>query len=236
MAQSGSTNSKNRILAALPAAEYEKLSPHLFKVSCALGDILHAPEQKIDYVYFPEGCLVSLVAVLEDGETVEAGVIGSEGFVGLPVVLGVQSGTTQSLVQGAGEAMRIKAETLQSAISNGGPLHDLLLRYTHTLFTQIAQTAACNRAHDLNQRLARSLLLTHDRLKKDEFVLTHEFLARMLGTRRAGVSVAANGLREGGLIDYTRGRVRIINRSGLEKAACECYAVVKADYDALFQS
>jgi CRP-like cAMP-binding protein len=236
MAQSGSPNSKNRILAALPAAEYEKLSPHLVKVSFALGEVLHEPEQKIEYVYFPEACLVSLVAVLEDGETVEAGVIGFEGFVGVPVVLGVQSGTTQALIQGAGEALRLRSQILKSAIGNGGTLHDLLLRYTHTLFTQIAQTAACNRAHDLNQRLARWLLLTHDRLRKDEFELTHEFLARMLGTRRAGVSVAANGLREAGLIDYTRGRVSIKNRDGLELAACECYGVVKADYDALFRS
>lgn len=234
MPQPKNTRSQNRILASLPAEEFEQISSHLIEVSLPLGEIIHRPEQKIEYVYFPENCLVSLLAALEDGETVEAGVIGYEGFVGVPVVLGVQSGTTQSLIQGAGDAQRITSQALRSLIIDGGQLQSLLLRFTHTLFTQIAQTAACNRAHDLNQRLARWLLLSHDRLRKEEFILTHEFLSRMLGTRRAGVSVAANGLRQGGLIDYTRGRVRIKNRKGLEQASCECYGIVKAEYDALF--
>jgi CRP-like cAMP-binding protein len=236
MAQPKNTLSQNRILASLPAAEFERISSHLVEVSLPLGEIIHRPEQKIEYVYFPENSLVSLLAVLEDGETVEAGVIGYEGFVGVPVVLGVQSGTTQALIQGAGDAQRIKSQALRSLINDGGQLQGLLLRFAHTLFTQVAQTAACNRAHDLNQRLARWLLLSHDRLRKEEFILTHEFLSRMLGTRRAGVSVAANGLRQGGLIDYTRGRVRIKNRKGLEQASCECYGIVKADYDALFKA
>lgn len=236
MAQPQNTRSQNRILASLPAEEFERISSHLVEVSLPLGEIIYQPEQKIEFVYFPENSLVSLLAVLEDGETVEAGVIGYEGFVGVPVVLGVQSGTTQALIQGAGDAQRIKSQALRSLINDGGQLQSLLLRFTHTLFTQIAQTAACNRAHDLNQRLARWLLLSHDRLRKEEFILTHEFLSRMLGTRRAGVSVAANGLRQGGLIDYTRGRVRIKNRKGLEQAACECYGIVKAEYDALFKA
>lgn len=236
MAQPKTTLSQNRILASLPAEEFERISSHLVEVSLPLGEIIYQPEQKIEYVYFPENSLVSLLAVLEDGETVEAGVIGYEGFVGVPVVLGVQSGTTQALIQGAGDAQRITSQALRSLINDGGQLQSLLLRFTHTLFTQIAQTAACNRAHDLNQRLARWLLLSHDRLRKEEFILTHEFLSRMLGTRRAGVSVAANGLRQGGLIDYSRGRVRIKNRKGLEQAACECYGVVKAEYDALFNA
>ena len=236
MAQPQTTLNQNRILASLPAAEYERISSHLVEVSLPLGEIIQRPEQKIEFVYFPENSLVSLLAVLEDGETVEAGVIGYEGFVGVPVVLGVQSGTTQALIQGAGSAQRIKSQALRALINEGGQLQSLLLRFTHTLFTQIAQTAACNRAHDLNQRLARWLLLSHDRLRKEEFILTHEFLSRMLGTRRAGVSVAANGLRQGGIIDYSRGRVRIKNRKGLEQAACECYGVVKADYDALFKA
>ncbi len=235
MPQLKNTLSQNHILASLSAAEYERISSHLVEVSLTLGEIVHTPEQKIEYIYFPENSLVSLLAVLEDGETVETGVIGYEGFVGLPVAFGVQSGTTQGLVQGAGNAKRIKSDALRPLLNDGGQLHSLLLRFAHTLFTQIAQTAACNRAHDLNQRLARWLLLSHDRLRTEEFILTHEFLSRMLGTRRAGVSVAANGLRQGGLIEYTRGRVRIKNRKGLEQASCECYGVVKADYDALFK-
>jgi CRP-like cAMP-binding protein len=229
-------NGENRVLAALPGAEYDRLSSHLQHVTLALGDILHMPEDTIEYIYFPTTSLISLLAMLEDGETVEAGVVGAEGFVGVSVALGVPTTTTQSLVQGAGDAMRIKAETLKALIKDGGPLHELLLRFTHTLFTQIAQTAACNRAHNLSERLARWLLLSHDRLRRDEFEMTHEFLARMLGTRRAGVSVAASALREAGLIDYSRGRVLIINRKGLEKASCECYRIVKADFDALFDN
>jgi CRP-like cAMP-binding protein len=235
MGESGA-NGVNRILAALPSEEYDRLSPYLQPVSLPLGQILHMPEETIDYVYFPTSSLISLLAMLEGGETVEAGMIGSEGMAGISVVLGVESTTTQALVQGAGEALRMKAKTLRSFIKDGGPLHDLLLRYTHTIFAQIAQTAACNRVHSLNERLARWLLLTHDRTQRNNLDLTHEFAARMLGTRRAGVSVAASALREAGLIDYLRGQVVIRNRAGLEDASCECYGIVKAEFDRLFKS
>ena len=226
----------NRILAALPAVEYELIVKHLEKVSLRRGQILQMPDQRIDYLYFPTTSMISLLAALEGGETVEIGVVGGEGMVGISVVLGVDTSTSEALVQADGEAFRMKAKALAPLIKNGGVLHDNLLRYIHTIFAQISQTAACNRAHSLSERLARWLLLTHDRLARDEFELTHEFLARMLGTRRAGVSVAASTLREAGAIGYTRGRVTILDRQGLENAACECYRIVKAEFDRLFKS
>jgi len=227
---------ENRIIAALPPEEYEGVAPHLENVSLRRGTILQMPEQKIAYVYFPITCMLSLLATLEGGETVETGVVGSEGMVGISIVLGVDASTSEVLVQADGDAHRMKARALGPLIKNGGVLHDSLLRYIHTIFVQISQTAACNRAHSLSERLARWLLLTHDRLGRDEFELTHEFLARMLGTRRAGVSVAASTLRDAGVIGYTRGRVTVLDRKGLESASCECYRIVKAEYDRLATS
>jgi CRP-like cAMP-binding protein len=180
--------------------------------------------------------MISLLAALEGGETVETGVVGAEGMVGISVVLGVETSTSEALVQADGEAFRMKAKALAPLIRNGSVLHENLLRYIHTILAQISQTAACNRAHNLSERLARWLLLTHDRLGRDEFELTHELLAHMLGTRRAGVSVAASTLREAGVIGYTRGRVTILDRKGLESATCECYRKVKAEFDRQFKS
>lgn len=236
MADTPKPQNENRILAALPSAEYELVVPHLEKVSLKRGQILQMPDQRIDFLYFPTTCMISLLAALEGGETVETGVVGAEGLVGISVVLGVETSTSEALVQADGEAFRMKARALGPLIRNGGVLHDSLLRYIHTIFAQISQTAACNRAHSLSERLARWLLLTHDRLGRDEFEFTHEFLARMLGTRRAGVSVAASTLREAGAIGYTRGRVTILDRKGLENAACECYRIVKSEFDRLFKS
>lgn len=235
MSQAPRLGNDNHILRALRDEEYARLLPHLQLVPLTLGETLHMPEQIIEYVYFPTTGLVSLLATLEGGETVETGVVGNEGMVGIPVVLGVDTSTSLSLVQGEGEAVRVRSSPLRSSTKNGGVLQDLMLRFTHAMFTQIAQTAACNRVHSLNQRLARWLLLSHDRLKRDRFALTHEFLARMLGTRRAGVSVAASILREAELIDYTRGQVTILDRKGLEAASCECYSQVRAEYDRLLR-
>ena len=227
---------KNMLLAVLSGAEYELVATHLEKISLRSGQILQMPGQRIDFLYFPTTCMISLLATLEDGETVETGVVGSEGMVGISVALGVETSTNEALVQGDGEAFRLKANALGPLIKNGGVFHVNLLRYIHAIFAQISQTAACNRAHSLSERLARWLLLTHDRLGRDEFEFTHEFLARMLGTRRAGVSVAASTLREAGAIGYTRGRVTILDRQGLEKAACECYRIVKAEFDRTLES
>ena len=236
MAQALNSPVNNLILAALPGEEFDRLSEHLEVFELKLGNILQMPEDRVEYVYFPTDGIVSLLAMLEGGETVETAVVGREGMVGISVVLGGDMTTNQALVQGHGSSLRIKAKSLKPFLKNGGLLNDLSLRYIHAVLAQISQTAACNRVHSLNERLARWLLLTHDRLGRDTLDLTHEFLARMLGTRRAGVSVAASALREAGLIDYSRGQIVVLKRKGLEEASCECYAVVKAEFDRLYKA
>ena len=221
----------NKILSVLPREEFEPLAARLKPVPLVLGETLYMPAQKIDYVYFVDSGVVSLLAALENGATVEAGVIGPEGVAGISVILGADSTPNQALIQSAGQAMRISSQDIRTEFRRGGKLRDLLLRYTHTLFTQVAQTAACNRLHSIEQRLARWLLLTHDRVGRDDFVLTQDFLSRMLGVRRAGVSVAANTLRQAGLIDYHRGTMMVVDRKGLENYSCECYAIVRDEYD-----
>jgi CRP-like cAMP-binding protein len=221
----------NQILAALPPEEFEPLAAKLKPVPLVLGEILYLPEQKIEYVYFIESGVVSLLAALENGATVEAGVIGPEGMAGVSVILGADSTPNQALIQSAGQAMRISSKDIRTEFRKGGKLRDLILRYTHNLFTQVAQTAACNRLHSIEQRLARWLLFTQDRVGRDDFVLTQDFLSRMLGVRRAGVSVAANTLRQAGLIDYHRGTIMVLNRNGLENYCCECYKIVSSEYD-----
>ena len=226
----------NKILAALPREEFERFEAKLKPVRLALGETLYLPEQKMEHVYFVTRGVVSLLAALENGATVEAGVIGPEGMVGIPVVLGADSTPNQALVQGEGEALRMSSNDVRIEFRNGGKLRDLTLRYTHTLFTQVAQTAACNRLHSIEQRLARWLLLTQDRVDSHEFVLTQDFLSRMLGVRRAGVSVAATTLKQAGLIDYHRGTMMVVDRKGLENYSCECYGIVRDEYDRYLQA
>lgn len=226
----------NRILANLPEDEFEQIRPKLRDVSFPIGEILYMPEQKIEHVYFVNSGVVSLLAALEDGATVEAGVIGREGVAGISVVLGAHSTPNQALTQSDVEASRIAAADLVAEFRRSTELRDSLLRFVHTIFTQVTQTAACNRLHTLDQRLARWLLLTQDRVNSNEFTLTQEFLSRMLGVRRAGVSVAANDLKQSGLIDYRRGDIVILDRQGLEKVSCECYRIVKHEYDSYLQS
>jgi CRP-like cAMP-binding protein len=221
----------NKILAALPAEEFEQFAAKLRPVSLELGKNLYLPEQKIEHVYFVNRGVVSILAALENGATVEAGVIGPEGMAGIPVILGADSAPNQALIQSEGDALRMSTRDVRTEFRKGGKLRDLLLRYTHTLFTQVAQTAACNRLHSIEQRLARWLLLTQDRVGRDEFVETQDFLSRMLGVRRAGVSVAASTLKQAGLIDYKRGIVFVLDRQGLEDYSCECYRIVKDEYD-----
>jgi CRP-like cAMP-binding protein len=225
------TQPTNTILRALPTSEYDQMAAKLRPVRLTLGQTIYQPEDKIDHVYFVTEGVVSLLATLENGATVEAGVIGPEGMVGLPIILGVKSTPNLALVQATGSALRMKAADIIVEFRKDGVLRDLLLRFTHTLFTQVAQTAACNRLHTVDQRLARWLLLTHDRVGGASFVLTQDFLSRMLGVRRAGVSVAASMLKQQQLIDYERGTITIIDRKGLELASCECYQIVKAEYD-----
>ena len=225
------SQSDNRILADLPREEFELLTQKLTLVRLKLGTTLYRPEQKIDYVYFITRGVVSVLAALENGATVEAGVIGPEGMAGIAVILGADSTPNQALIQSEGHALRMSTPDVRTEFRKGGKLRGFLLRFTHTLFTQVAQTAACNRLHSIEQRLARWLLLTQDRVASDEFVLTQDFLSRMLGVRRAGVSVAANTLREAGLIDYRRGTMVVLDREGLERYSCECYRIVREEYD-----
>ena len=221
----------NKILAALPHDEFEQLRPKLREVTLKMGEVLYQAEEEIHSVYFVTQGIISWLAVLEDGNTVEAGLMGPEGVAGIPVVLGARSTPNQALVQSPVKAARIASEDLVREFRKGGKLNELMLRFVHSMFTQVAQTAACNRLHTLDQRLARWLLMTHDRVEGDEFPLTQEFLSRMLGVRRAGVSVAANSLKQNGLIEYRRGDIRVVNRQGLEEESCECYQIVKQEYE-----
>jgi CRP-like cAMP-binding protein len=222
---------ENRILAALPDGERENIFPYLKRVSLPLGQVLFEPGESVRQIYFPTNSVVSLLAAMENGTTVEAGVVGNEGAVGISVILGAETSATQALVQAAGEALSIPAEALMAEFKRGGKLQSLLLRHTHTLFTMVSQTAACNRLHTVEERLARWLLTTRDRIEHDEFQLTQEFISRMLGTRRSGVTVAAGILQSAGLINYRRGHINILNREGLEEVSCECYHIVKDEYD-----
>jgi CRP-like cAMP-binding protein len=214
---------ENSILAALPAEEMERIASFLTPVSLALGQVLYEPHETIQSVYFPTSAVVSLVTILEDGSTVEAGMIGPTGMVGISVILGAETMNSQSVVQHSGEALKMKAAAIKDLFKLGGQLPKSLLLFTHELFTQVSQTAACNRLHTVEERLARWFLMMHDYAGDDEFTLTQEFIATMLGSRRAGVTVAAGVLQRAGFIHYKRGFIRILNRSGLEDASCECF-------------
>jgi CRP-like cAMP-binding protein len=222
---------ENRILAALSDGDREGLFPYLEQVSLRAGDTLFEPGDRVQQIYFPINSLVSMLAMMEDGTTVEAGVIGNEGVVGISTILGAETSTIQGLVQVSGDALRIPAEAFMAAFKRGGELQSLVLRHTHTLFTLVSQTAACNRVHTIEERLARWMLTTRDRVQSDEFLMTQEFIARMLGTRRSGVTVAAGILQNAGLISYQRGRINILDGEKLEAASCECYRTVKEEYD-----
>lgn len=226
----------NRILKALPLEEYERLSAYLEPVSLPLGEVLCHPDEPITHVYFPNRGTVSLVSNFEDGTSVEVGMVGNEGMFGVSVFLGSISTPLEAIVQLPGEGLRMRADVLKREFNKCGQLQDLLLRYTQAFITQIAQTAACNRAHPIEWRLAKWLLMCEDRANSKELELTHEFIAQMLGARRAGVTEAAGGLKNMGLIDYKRGRVTIIDRKGLESVTCECYPIVKKEFARLMGS
>ena len=221
----------NRILSALPHEEFERLRPKLRDINFHLGEIVYRPEQQMDYAYFVNRGVISWLAAVENGNTVETGVIGPEGIAGVPVILGANSTPNQGLAQSDVQASRIASKDLVTEFRQNGKLSQLLLRFVQSMFTQVAQTAACNRLHTLDQRLARWLLMTHDRIGESKLPLTQEFLSRMLGVRRAGVSVAANSLRQQGLIDYHRGDIVVVDRPGVEGLSCECYQIVKQEYD-----
>ncbi len=236
MSQDRSNLSQNKLLSALPTQEYERLLPHLETVSLAFREIIYAPNQPIKYVYFPKSGIISLVNITEDGRTVEAATVGSEGMAGIPVFLGADRMPAQAVSQVVGDALRMKADVFKRQVPPGSPLHNLLLRYTQALLNQISQSVACNCLHSIEARCCRWLLMTHDRVKSDQFTLTQELLSHMLGVRRASVSEVAGTLQKAGLICYSRGRIRILNRLGLEATSCECYRIVKEEFERLVSS
>jgi CRP-like cAMP-binding protein len=220
---------RNRLLAALPSEEYGRLLPHLESVPLPFMGVLYEGGEPIRHVYFPDGGLISLLIVMNDETVREIVVIGDEGMLGTAVALGVKTATTRALVQLPGTAMRMKAGALRDELGRGGALPDVLRRYAHALFTQVSQSAACVSSHDVNQRLSRWLLMTHDHAPGDEFEMKHEFLATMLGVTRSVVTRAAGRLQQGAMIRYVRGRVTVLDRRGLEATTCECYGVVKTN-------
>jgi CRP-like cAMP-binding protein len=219
----------NRILAALPKDEYRRLLPNLEPFPLVFGKVIYEPGDLIRYVYFPTSGIISLLAAGEDRAMLEVGMVGWEGMVGLPAFMGVKTSRNRAVVQGAGAAMKMKARAFLKECDNGGSLPRLLRRYTHSRLTQIAQVATCNRFHPIDARLARWLLMTHDRMGTDEFQLTQEFLSNMLGVRREGVNKAAGALQKHRLISYSRGILTTLNRAGLEAVACQCYAIIKEE-------
>ncbi|MFL6228232.1 MAG: Crp/Fnr family transcriptional regulator [Pyrinomonadaceae bacterium] len=224
---------RNNILSALPEDESARMRRHLDYVEFRRGEVIYEPNEPIRHVYFPFRSTISLVAVMEDGTEVEVGVCGGEGMVGLPLVLGTDIAPLRALVQIPDGGMKMRADAFVEELAQCPELRRHLLRYAQAFFIQAAQTAACNRLHPLEGRLARWLLVCHDRTRSDNLPLTHEFMATMLGSRRAGVTEAARKLKMGRLIDYSRGNVRILDREGLERFTCECYATVKREFDRL---
>jgi CRP-like cAMP-binding protein len=221
----------NRLLATLPKNIYQRLRPQLEHVNLPFAEVLYEPGAANRHVYFPNDSIVSLLVEVADRSTLEVGIVGNEGMAGINVFMGVSTARSRAVVQGAGTALRMKAAALRRETSQVGSLHRLLHRYSHSLLTQASQSAACNRFHMVNARLARWLLMTHDRVSADEFRVTQEFMSNMLGVRREGVTGAAGILQKDQLISYSRGLVKILNRAGLEAVSCECYRIIKDESD-----
>lgn len=223
----------NTLLAALPDVEWERWLPQLEWVAMPLGQVLYESGRTLSHVYFPTTSIVSLLYVMENGASAEIAVVGHEGIVGISIFMGGESTPSRAVVQSAGQGFRLPAQALKDEFDRSSPVLHLLLRYTQALITQMAQTAVCNRHHSLDQQLCRWLLLSLDRLNGNELVMTQELIANMLGVRREGVTEGALKLQHAGLIRYVRGRITVLDRPGLEKRTCECYAVVKKEYDRL---
>jgi CRP-like cAMP-binding protein len=227
---------KNQLLTALIDGDYQHLAPHLKRVNLSLGDVIYIADRNIEYVYFPENSAVSLLATLDNGSTTEVGLIGHEGMVGLTIFLGGALSPEKALVQMSGTAVRLSASILRDELRVGGRLQYLLLRYTRAFIALMSQSIACSQHHRLEQRFARWLLMMHDYAESDTLKLTHEMVAGMIGTRRAGVTVAALALREQGLIDASRGHVKVLDRKRLETASCECYELIRTEFRNLYGS
>ena len=224
---------KNHLLAALPDAEWQRWCTHLEAVEMPLGQVLYESGGTLKHVYFPTNAIVSLLYVMENGASAEIALVGNEGIVGISLFMGGESTPSRAVVQSAGQGYRMTAEAMKDEFNRAGPVLHLLLRYTQALITQMAQTAVCNRHHSLDQQLCRWLLLSLDRLQDSELLMTQELIANMLGVRREGVTEGALKLQNAGLISYSRGRIKVLDRAGLERRTCECYAVVKKEYDRL---
>ena len=223
----------NRLLAALPRDEYQRLRPSLQQVSFSLGEVVYEFGGQLDHVFFPTTSIVSLLYTMENGASAEMGLTGNDGVVGIALFMGGGTMPNRAVIQSAGDAIRMKASVLKDEFALGGKFQQLLLRYTQALITQISQTAVCNRLHSVEQQLCRWLLLSHDRVKADELIMTQELIADMLGVRREGVTVAAGHLQDAGAISYVRGHIKIVDRARLEATVCECYRVVKDEFDRL---
>lgn len=229
LSKTSNTPFANRLLAALPREEYARLSPHLELVRLTPGKILYNAGEIVRHAYFPMGGMICLLSTIEDGRTIEVGMIGNEGMSGIPIILKTRTAPYQIMVQIAANAVRIRGDKLSEEFCRGKHLQDMLLRYTHTILSQIAQSAACNRFHTVEERLCRWLLVSHDRVQKDTIHLTQEFLSHMLGVPRTSVTMIAVALQDKGFIKYSRGKISIADRQRLERASCECYKLVREE-------
>jgi CRP-like cAMP-binding protein len=223
----------NQLLAALPRAEFDRIAPHLELVPMKLGDFLYEPGQQMTHAYFPTTCIVSLHYVIESGASAEIAGVGKEGVVGISLFMGGNTTPSSAVVQTAGYAYRLDRRRLKEEFDRSGAMMKLFLRYTQALMTQMTQTAVCNRHHTVDQQLCRWLLTTLDRVPSGKLVMTQELVATMLGVRREGITEAAGRLKDEGIIDYRRGHISVLKRNGLEKGVCECYGVVKNEFDRL---
>ena len=224
---------QNHLLAAVPTAEWKRLSKHLEPVDLSLAQVLYESGATMTHMYFSTTSIVSLLYVMENGSSAEIAVVGNEGLVGVSLFMGGESTPSRAVVQSAGQGFKIESQVMKDEFNKAGPVMHLLLRYTQALITQMAQTAVCNRHHSLDQQLCRWLLLSLDRLQGTDLIMTQELISNMLGVRREGVTEAAMQLQAAGMIRYTRGKISVLDRPGLERRTCECYAVVKKEYDRL---
>lgn len=224
---------KNHLLSELPEDSFERILPHLQAVKLPLGKVLYESGDMLDFVYFPTTAIVSLLYVMENGSTAEIGVVGNDGILGIALFMGGNTTPNRAIIQSAGIGYKMKAKDLMDEFTRGGKFHNMLLRYTQALITQISQTAVCNRLHSVEEQLCRWLLLSHDRLESDKLVMTHDLISNMLGVRREGITMAARKLVKRNLIKNFRGTMTILDRAGLEEACCECYEVVNTEYNRL---
>jgi CRP-like cAMP-binding protein len=225
--------SMNHLLAALPRDEMDRLNLSLEPVKLELGQVIYESGETLEHIYFPTTAIISLLYIMENGSTAEIGMAGNDGLVGIALYMGGSTTPSRAVVQSAGNALRLPSKALNDEFSLGGIFQKILLRYTQSMITQISQTAVCNRLHSVEQQLCRWLLINHDLLQSNKLIMTHDLIANMLGVRREGVSIAAGHLQHRGLIQYARGTITMLDRPGLINAACECYQVVKDEYDRL---